>query len=129
MTVAIACHNHRGRFPRHPDRSMFVAMACGWGALCWATGALAAEPADKAASHTVAIEGVAYQPPVLVVRRGDTVVWVNKDPFPHTVTAPGAFDSHDIAAGATWKHVARTPGIFPYICTLHPNMKGTLTVQ
>ena len=85
-------------------------MVCGWGAFCLAADALAAEPADKPASHTVAIEGVAYQPAVLVVKRGDTVAWVNKDPFPHTVTAPGAFDSHDIAAGATWKHVARNAG-------------------
>ena len=66
---------------------------------------------------------------MLVVKRGDTVVWVNKDPFPHTVTAAGAFDSHDIPAGASWKYVARKPGDFAYICTLHPNMKGTLTVQ
>ncbi len=104
-------------------------MVCGWGAFCLAAGAPAAEPAGKPASHNVAIEGVAYQPAVVVVRRGDTVAWVNKDPFPHTVTAPGAFDSHDIPAGATWKHVARTPGDFSYICTLHPNMKGTLRVQ
>jgi plastocyanin len=104
-------------------------MVCGWSAFCSAADAPAAEPAGKPARHTVAIEGVAYQPAVVIVRRGDTVVWVNKDPFPHTVTAPGAFDSHDIAAGATWKHVARTAGDFSYICTLHPNMKGTLTVQ
>ena len=99
------------------------------GSVLFGSRALAAGPADKPASHTVTIEGVAYQPAVLVVKRGDTVVWVNKDPFPHTVTASGAFDSHDIPAGATWKYVARNAGNFPYICTLHPNMKGTLTVQ
>ena len=56
-------------------------------------------------------------------------MWTNKDPFPHTVTAPGKFDSHDIAADGSWKYVARTAGEYAYICTLHPNMKGTLRVE
>ena len=55
-------------------------------------------------------------------RRGGR--WINKDPFPHTVTAAGAFDSHPIAAGRSWKYKARRAGEFSYICTLHPTMKG-----
>jgi plastocyanin len=92
-------------------------------------GAAAADPAAAAATHTVVIEGVKFAPESLTVNRGDTIVWVNKDPFPHTVTAKGAFDSHDIAAGKSWKHTARKAGEFAYVCTLHPNMKGTLTVK
>ena len=114
-----------GRF----ERALLRALVCGWGAVCSASLTLAAGPADKPATHTVTIEGVAYQPSVLVVNRGDTVVWINKDPFPHTVTASAAFDSHDIPAGATWRYVARKTGSFQYICTLHPNMQGTLRVQ
>jgi plastocyanin len=57
------------------------------------------------------------------------VVWVNKDPFPHTATARGNFDSGSIAAGRSWSLVAREPGDYAYICTLHPGMKGTLIVQ
>jgi len=115
-------------FPSH-GRALLVALIYGWGVVCAATNAHATGTADKPATHTVTIEGVAYQPDVLVVRRGDTVVWVNKDAFPHTVTARGVFDSHDIPAGATWKFVARKAGSFAYQCTLHPNMHGTLTVQ
>ena len=129
MTLAIAGQKYRGSFLRRAARALLVALACGTGAFRLATDALAAGPSDKLASHTVTIEGVAYQPAALIVKRGDTVVWVNNDPFPHTVTASGAFDSHAISAGASWKYVARKPGIFPYICTLHPNMKGTLTVR
>ncbi len=88
-----------------------------------------ASAADKAASHTVVIEGVQYAPETLAVKRGDTVIWINKDPFPHTVTAPGAFDSHAIPAGKSWKFTARKAGEFAYVCTLHPNMKGTLKVE
>ena len=85
--------------------------------------------AAQAATHTVVIDGVRYSPATLTVKRGDTVTWVNKDPFPHTVTAKGAFDSKDIAAGAKWKYVARKAGTYDYICTYHPNMKGVLKVE
>jgi plastocyanin len=85
--------------------------------------------AAAATTHTVVIDGVKYDPETLTVKRGDTVVWVNKDPFPHTVTSKGGFDSHSIAAGKSWKYTASKAGEFAYICTFHPNMKGTLTVK
>jgi plastocyanin len=53
---------------------------------------------------------------------------VNRDPFPHTATAE-AFDSKVIAAGSSWTYPPKTPGEFPYVCTLHPTMKGTLRVK
>jgi plastocyanin len=93
-------------------------------ALAFAAGALAAP-----ARHTVTIEGVKYDPPTVTVKQGDSVTWTNKDPYPHTVTAPGAFDSKEIGADRKWTYVARKPGRYDYICTLHPNMKGTLVVQ
>jgi plastocyanin len=95
----------------------------------FAAGAAADASTGKAATHRVVIDGLKYEPETLTVRRGDTIVWTNKDPFPHTVTAPGKFDSHDIAANGSWKYVARTAGEYVYICTLHPNMKGTLKVE
>lgn len=79
--------------------------------------------------HTVAMEGVKFEPETVTVARGDTVVWVNKDPFPHTATAKGAFDSKEIAAGKSWRFVTRGAGTYVYVCTLHPGMKGTLVVQ
>jgi plastocyanin len=108
---------------------LWVAALLAWSAV---GSALAAEPpaARKPTSHMVVMEATAFSPPALVVRRGDTVVWVNRDPFPHTVTAgDGAFDSKIVAAGRSWKHVARKPGEHRYGCTLHPTMKGTLTVE
>jgi plastocyanin len=100
------------------------------GLLCIGGGAaVPSAAAEKAATHTVVIEGVKFEPETLTVARGDTVVWVNKDPFPHTVTAKGAFDSHDIAAGKSWKYVARKAGEYAYVCTLHPNMQAKLVVK
>ena len=97
--------------------------------LVFAGSAAADAGAAKPATHRVVIDGLKYEPETLTVRRGDTIVWTNNDPFPHTVTAPGKFDSHDIAANGSWKYVARTAGEYAYICTLHPNMKGTLRVE
>ncbi|HET7758209.1 MAG TPA: cupredoxin family copper-binding protein [Steroidobacteraceae bacterium] len=80
--------------------------------------------------HTVTIDGVQYSPPELTVRRGERIVWVNKDPFPHTVTAAaGQFDSGSIAAGASWTFRAAKRGEYAYGCRFHPTMKGTIHVQ
>ena len=98
------------------------------GALALAAVAFAAA-ADNAHEATVEIDGTAYVPAVLTVHRGTRVTWVNRDPFPHTATAPGKFDSKVIAADGKWSYVAGKPGRIDYICTLHPNMKGTLVVQ
>ena len=43
--------------------------------------------AENPATRRVIIEGTAYEPAALTIKRGDTVEWINKDPFPHTVTA------------------------------------------
>lgn len=115
---------------QHSRRRLAVALLGAWGLLYIVVGAgVASAAGDKAATHTVVIEGVKYTPEALTVKRGDTVVWVNKDPFPHTVTAKGAFDSNEIAAGKSWKFAARKVGEYAYTCTFHPNMTGTLKVE
>jgi plastocyanin len=57
-------------------------------------------------------------------------VWTNKDPFPHTATATGgAFDSKPIAPGKSFTFTPTAKGDYPYKCTLHPTMLGTLHVD
>lgn len=81
-------------------------------------------------THTVTIENMQFSPQELTVRRGDRVVWVNKDLFPHTVTAVDkTFDSGSVAANASWSYVASKRGDYPYGCTFHPTMKGKITVR
>jgi plastocyanin len=98
-------------------------------ALCMAATAGFAVAAIAAETHTVVMDGTRFIPEALTVQRGNRVVWVNKDPFPHTATAAGTFDSNAIDAGHSWSYVARKTGQFPYVCTLHPGMKGVLVVQ
>jgi plastocyanin len=90
----------------------------------------AGQTARKPKTHTVVIEGTTFAPASLTIASGDSVVWLNKDPFPHTATSKaGGFDSQVIAAGESWKYVARKKGDFAYICTLHTTMKGVLRVK
>ena len=37
---------------------------------------------DRPATHTVVIKATSYAPATVTVKRGDTVVWINEDPFP-----------------------------------------------
>jgi plastocyanin len=81
-------------------------------------------------THTVAIEGMKFVPERLEVAAGETVVWTNKDFLPHSVTASGAkVESGDLAPGKTFRFVARKKGEMPYICRLHPVMKGVVVVK
>jgi plastocyanin/cytochrome c553 len=85
---------------------------------------------DVAAPDTVAIDGTSFAPAALTVHLGETVTWINKDPFPHNVTSSsGSFRSGDLAPDAQWRFQATKPGTFAYVCTLHPGMKGTLVVK
>ena len=84
----------------------------------------------KPKTHTVTIEGTRFQPEMLTVERGDTIVWVNKDLVPHTATSKaGNFDSKLIEADKSWKYTVRKKGDFAYICTFHPTMKAMLQVE
>ena len=93
-------------------------------------GITAAAGRPKSTTHTVVIEAVRFDPQELTVKVGDTIVWINHDPFPHTATAVGKqFDSHEIATGRSWKYTARKVGVFAYACSLHPTMLGALRVE
>lgn len=79
----------------------------------------------------IVIENFTFSPANLKVRPGTKVTVVNRDSAAHTVTATRdkVFDTGNITGGATVTFTAPpTPGSYSYLCALHPNMKGTLTV-
>ena len=76
------------------------------------------------------IEGSHFEPEVLTVRIGDRITWVNKDPFPHTATSTGHFDSTAIQPDQIVDVHTEGEGELAYICSFHPTtMKATLRVQ
>jgi len=98
--------------------------------LCSSTDGSMAWARSTPAKHTVIMEGVQFSPQDLIVKAGDTVTWVNRDPFPHTATADhGQFDSRAIEPGKSWTFIPKKAGSLSYGCTYHPTMKGTLRVE
>ena len=79
----------------------------------------------------VTIRLVKFSPETIEVKTGQTVEWANNDLTPHTVTSQGTGDlnSGSIDAGASWRHTFTQAGSFPYYCTFHPEMKGTVIVK
>jgi plastocyanin len=91
---------------------------------------MVSDRAPAPVTYTIAIENMQFNPKALAVRKGDRIVWVNRDLIPHTVTAHSrAFDSSSIAPGASWVLVPASNGNYAYVCSFHPTMKGMLTVR
>ena len=93
------------------------------------TGQRAAAGDSHPMTLTITIDGTSFQPDNATVKVGDRIVWMNKDPFPHTATSKPSFDSGSIDAGASWSYVASQAGEFQYVCRFHPTMKGTVRVK
>jgi plastocyanin len=70
-----------------------------------------------------------YSPLSIEINPGTAVTWTNNDTVIHTVTdIQKTFDSEFIQAGGTWQYTFEKPGQYDYLCTLHPWMKGTVSV-
>ncbi len=80
-------------------------------------------------TQVIEIRDMAFHPPDVRVRPGDTMVWINRDMFPHTATqVDSAWASPTMAPGASWRLVAARPGDIAYLCAFHPTMRGHITV-
>ena len=93
-----------------------------------ATSQAPAAPAGGATA--VSIKDFAFNPATASVPTGSKVTWTNNDTTAHTVTFDdGSADSGNIAPGSTFDHTFATAGTFAYHCTIHSQMKGTVTVS
>jgi plastocyanin len=87
-----------------------------------------AQPLPRGAV-VVTLRNYAFDPPVVVVRPGQAVVWVNKDEPTHTVTSDaGAWPSRTLLPGQTFSLSLTRPGTYHYTCLIHPYMHGTVIV-
>ncbi|MFE0025013.1 cupredoxin family copper-binding protein [Amycolatopsis sp. NPDC059021] len=100
--------------------------------LLLACGVLAWSPRPaSAAAQQVMMENYAYGPAALTVRAGDTVTWMQHDEAPHdvvTTSAPVAFRSPKLSQGQSWSYTFTQPGTYSYYCSVHPDMRATVTV-
>jgi plastocyanin len=95
-----------------------------------ACGASDASPAATAGDNdgrTVVIEDLAFAPETLTVEAGDTLTWVWRDGSINHDVSGDDFASEVMSEG-TFRNRFDDPGTYNYVCTLHPNMTGTIEV-
>lgn len=85
-----------------------------------------------ASSVSVEIRNYSFAPQNITIPQNTTVTWRNNDSVPHTVTslngAPVAFNSGVLNPGQSFTMKFNVTGVYPYYCSIHPFMKGNVTV-
>lgn len=100
---------------------------------------VSAVPGEAAEGHhgsgapiTVIIDAFQFQPDTIRIKRGQKVIFINKDEVPHTVTSGknADFVSSGIIKGGE-QHVIlfESVGKQDYSCDFHPSMQGQVLVQ
>ncbi len=87
--------------------------------------------APTAPAGTIAIDVRDYEfsPVTVSIDTGSTVAFVNSGHAPHTATSSGVFDTGEIGSGTLSTQSFGTPGTYPFVCTYHPQMTGTIVVR
>ena len=98
--------------------------------LCGCKKSNSSTPAATPPANEVFLQNTAFTPGSITVAVNTTIKWTNKDGFTHTVTSNSAlFDSGNIPSNGTYSHQFTTTGTFPYHCSIHSSMTGTVIVQ
>jgi plastocyanin len=85
---------------------------------------------DESSTREVKIDNFSFSPPVLTVRPGTDVRWINQDDVPHTiVSTEQKFKSDAMDTDSSFSHTFTEPGTYEYFCSLHPKMVGKVIVQ
>jgi plastocyanin len=114
---------------------LFIAMSvlaagCGSSSSPSTTAPTTSGTAVSIVSGSSTLTTTAYSPNPVTVAVGGTVTWRNNDSVAHTSTANNsAWNSGTIAPGGNFSMTFPSAGSFPYHCSIHPGMIGTVTVQ
>jgi plastocyanin len=96
------------------------------------------QPSGGAQAGTVEVrmKNTEFVPQSASVKKGGKVRWTNDDSVGHDVTkeaGPGPQFKSGAAGGMnkgdTYEQTFTTPGEVTYVCTVHPGMKGNVTVK
>jgi plastocyanin len=84
---------------------------------------------EPTGTASITIEDFDFGDPISVAV-GQTLTITNADGVPHTWTAAdGAFDSGSISGSSSFEFAFDAVGEFEFFCTIHPSMKGSITVE
>ncbi len=83
--------------------------------------------AVAAAPGSVKMLDFSFSPATITVNVGESVTWVNAGEEPHNAVGDN-FSTSLLQAGKSGSKSFASAGTFSYICTVHPQMKGTVKV-
>jgi len=117
--------------------AVFALAAAGCGSSSDNTSSTPSAPAGTGTSSTASSGGgktvtidmkdIQFAPTSQTVKVGQTVKWVNEDDVPHNVKG-GPLNSKTFGKGGSYTFTPKKAETISYVCTIHPNMKATLTV-
>jgi plastocyanin len=85
---------------------------------------------SAASSPEIKIDNFTFGPAALKVPVGTTITWVNRDDIPHTVVnTDKTFKSKVLDTDDRFSFTFTKAGTFPYFCSIHPKMTGTVVVE
>jgi len=97
--------------------------------LAGSTTVTAADQSSGVAAE-VKIDNFSFGPQTVTVPVGATVTWTNRDDIPHTVVSTeGVFKSKVRDTDETFSYTFTKAGTYPYFCSVHPKMTGTIVVK
>lgn len=94
-----------------------------------------ASPGTSPGANEILLQNIAFSPASKTVAVGTTVKWINKDNTTHDVISgtpgnpSGLFNSGDFGANGEFTFTFSQAGTFPYFCSHHAGMTGTIVVQ
>jgi len=95
-------------------------------------GALFAAHAGAVDEETIQVsaKNFMFTPATITVHAGTIVTWVNLDDEPHTISSDaGLFRSPALDTRERFSFKFEKAGTYHYLCTIHPRMLGTVTVE
>jgi len=84
--------------------------------------------ATQGTGTTIQIVDACFTPTILHAKPGQSVTWVNTDPFVHNITANGWGHYDDLNPTERFTAAFDDPGLYPFACTFHPGMSGVIVV-
>ncbi|MDR6804790.1 plastocyanin [Dyadobacter sp. BE34] len=80
------------------------------------------------ANHVVEVRQMAFVPSSITVRKGERVTFINRDIVRHDITEEKkAWQSRPLGTGKSWTFTVMRSA--DYYCSIHPVMKGKITVK
>jgi len=78
----------------------------------------------------VKIDNFSFGPQTVTVGVGTKVAWINQDDDPHkVVSTDDVFKSKVLDTGEKFSYTFTKAGNYPYFCSIHPKMTGTVVVK